>query len=197
MPFSVFTGSDQHVINTVFGLKQERVAEVILIIAVSISFQVKSTVFSPCFEVRRSSYHHDLCILVGRGFELIAGIECVIEFISRIVDCTSCTDCRILFIAGSAGNQFAKGFISGTVFGCHPENGVVSSFRVRTVILQIHHFKILGNRIIKWHRVTDKAYLRFVIHGEAMFVGRLEISGCTIPVFLGQYGIHLITAGGH
>ena len=31
MSFSVFTGGNQHVINAVFGLEQERIAEVILV----------------------------------------------------------------------------------------------------------------------------------------------------------------------
>ena len=81
MPFSVLAGSDQHVVHTVFGLEQERVTEVILVIAVCISFQVEGSVLGPCLEVGRSSYHHYLRILVGRRFELIAGIEGIIQFV--------------------------------------------------------------------------------------------------------------------
>ena len=195
--FSVFTGGNQHVIDTVFGLEQERIAEVILVIAVRISFQIENAVLGPCFKVGRGGYHNYLCILVGRRFEFIAGVESIVEFINRIIDGTSCTDGSILFVTTSTGNQFAERFISSTVFGGHPENGVVSSFGVRTVVLQVHHFKVFGNRIIKWHRVTDKAYLRFIVHREAMLVGRLEVSGCTVPVSLSQYGLHFITASAH
>ena len=197
MSFSVFTGGNQHVINAVFGLEQERIAEVILVIAVRISFQIESAVLGPRFKVGRGGYHNYLRILVGRRFEFIAGVEGIIEFIRRIVDRTSCTDGSILFVTTSTRNQFAERFVSSTVFGSHPENGMVRSFGVRTVILQVHHFKVLGNRIIEWHRVADKAYLRFIVHREAMLVGRLEVSGCTIPVSLSQYGIHLITASAH
>lgn len=45
-----FTGGNQHVINAVFGLEQERVAEVILVIAVRISFQIESAVLGPCLK---------------------------------------------------------------------------------------------------------------------------------------------------
>ena len=57
-----------------------------------------------------------LCILVGRRFEFIAGVEGVVEFINRIIDGTSCTDGSILFVTTSTRNQFAERFISSTVF---------------------------------------------------------------------------------
>ncbi len=65
---------------------------------------------------------------------------------------------------------------------------MVRSFGVRTVILQVHHFKVLGNRIIEWHRVTYKADLWLIVHREAMLITRLEVCGCTVPVFLSQDG---------
>ena len=197
MPFSVLAGSDQHVVYTVFGLEQERVTEIILVIAVCISFQVEGSVLGPCLEVGRSSYHHYLRILVGRRFELIAGVEGIIQFVGRVIDRSSCADGSILFVTPSAGNQFAERFVSSTVFGSHPENGMVRSFGVRTVILQVHHFKVLGNRIIEWHRVTYKADLWLIVHREAMLITRLEVCGCTVPVFLSQDGVSLVTASSH
>ena len=74
-PFPFLLGGNQHVIDTVFGLEQERIAEVILVIAVRISFQIENAVLGPCFKVGRGGYHNYLCILVGRRFEFIAGVE--------------------------------------------------------------------------------------------------------------------------
>ena len=127
-PFPFFAGSDQHVIHTVFGLEQERVTEVILVITIRISFQVEGTVLGPCLEIGRSSYHHYLSILVGRRLELITGVEGIIQFVGRVIDRSSCADGSILFVTPSAGNQFAERFVSSTVFGSHPENGMVRSF---------------------------------------------------------------------
>ena len=109
----------------------------------------------------------------------------------------ACADGSILFVTTSTGNQFAERFISSTVFGGHPENGVVSSFGVRTVVLQVHYFKVFGNRIIEWHRVTYKADLWLIVHREAMLITRLEVCGCTVPVFLSQDGVSLVTASSH
>ncbi len=180
---TILDSSNQHVILAIVTFEEEWITEVILAIAVVITFQDERLTLCPSFEIGRSGVHDGLPIIRSSWIILVSCVESIVELAAFIVYGRTRSDCRILFIDVATRYQLAKRLIVGSILGAYRPNWVVSACWIRTEVLQVHYLEVTSHRVVERHWVTHITNSWLVISALCCLIGRTEVRGRR-PIFL-------------